>query len=158
MLKLWGRRSSFNLEKLRWLLGELELPHKHIPAGGSFGGLGDPAFLAMNPHGKVPVIDDNGMIVWESHTILRYLAAKYGREWSWSDDPGERSLAERWMDWSQATLQPNFLIGVFWGFYRTPDQQRNWPAIRAKLAACASHFQLLDRVLSDRSYICAAIV
>jgi glutathione S-transferase len=154
MLKLWGRRSSFNLQKVRWLLGELELPHEHIPAGGSFGGLDDPAFLAMNPHGKVPVIDDNGMIVWESHTILRYLAAKYGRKQFWSDDPGERSLAERWMDWSQAALQPDFLIGVFWGFYRTPDQQRNWPAIRAKVAACTRHFQLLDRVLSDRSYLC----
>jgi glutathione S-transferase len=154
MLKLWGRRSSFNLQKVKWLLGELELPHEHIPAGGSFGGLDDPAFLAMNPHGRVPVIDDDGMIVWESHTILRYLAAKFGRDRFWFDDAGERSLSERWMDWSQATLQPDFLIGVFWGLYRTPEEQRNWPAIRAKVAASTRHFQLLDRALSDRPYLC----
>ena len=70
MLKVWGRRSSFNLQKVMWLVGELGLPHEHIPAGGSFGGL-DPAVLAMNPHGRVPVIDDDGTVVWESHTILR---------------------------------------------------------------------------------------
>jgi glutathione S-transferase len=126
MLTVWGRRSSFNLQKVMWLVGELELPHRHIPAGGDFGLNDAPEFLAMNPHGRVPVIDDDGTIVWESQTILRYLAAKYGREWFWSDDPGERSLAERWMDWSQATLQADFLIGVFWGFYRTPRRNGTW--------------------------------
>jgi len=80
MLTVWGRRSSFNLQKVMWLVGELELPHKHIPAGGDFRLNDTPEFLAMNPHGRVPVIDDNGTIVWESQTILRYLAAKYGRE------------------------------------------------------------------------------
>jgi glutathione S-transferase len=154
MLKVWGRRSSFNLQKVMWLVGEIGLPHEHIPAGGSFGGLDDPAFLAMNPHGRVPVIDDDGTVVWESQTILRYLAARYSRGRFWVDDPGERSQAERWIDWSQASLQPDFLIGVFWGFYRTPEAQRNLPAIAAKVRACARHFQLLDRVLSDRLFLC----
>ena len=120
MLKVWGRRSSFNLQKVMWLVGELGLPHEYIPAGGDLGLNDTPEFLAMNRHGRVPVIDDDGSVVWESQTILRYLAAKYGRGRFWSDDPGERSLAERWMDWSQASLQADFLMGVFWGFYRTP--------------------------------------
>jgi glutathione S-transferase len=154
MLKIWGRRSSFNLQKVMWLVGEMGLPHEHIPAGGSFGGLDDPAFLATNPHGRVPVIDDDGTVIWESQTILRYLAARYSRGRFWTDDPGERSQTERWMDWSQATLQPDFLVGVFWGFYRTPEAQRNLPAIAAKVRACARHFQLLDRVLSNRLFLC----
>ena len=141
MLKVWGHRSSFNLQKVMWLVGELGLRHEHIPAGGDFGLNDTPEFLAMNPHGRVPV-------------ILRYLAAKYGRGRFWSDDPGERSQAERWMDWSQATLQADFLIGVFWGFYRTPEAQRNLPAIAAKVRACGRHFQLLDRILADRSFLC----
>ena len=124
MLKVWGRRSSFNLQKVMWLVGELGLAHEHIPAGGDFGLNDAPEFLAMNPHGRVPVIDDDGTVVWESQTILRYVAATYGRGRFWSDDPGERSLAERWMDWSQASLQADFLMGVFWGFYRTPEAQR----------------------------------
>lgn len=66
MLKVWGRRSSFNVQKVLWLVGELGLPHQHIPAGGDHGGLDDPDFLAMNPHGRVPVIDDDGVVVWES--------------------------------------------------------------------------------------------
>jgi glutathione S-transferase len=102
----------------------------------------------------VPVIDDDGTVIWESQTILRYLAARYSRGRFWTDDPGERSQTERWMDWSQATLQPDFLVGVFWGFYRTPEAQRNLPAIAAKVRACARHFQLLDRVLSNRLFLC----
>jgi glutathione S-transferase len=114
MLTVWGRRSSFNLQKVMWLVGELGLEHRHIEAGGRFGGLDTPEFTAMNPHGRVPVIDDDGTIVWESHAILRYLAARHGR--FWSDDPGARSQVDRWMDWSQTALQPDFLMGVFWGF------------------------------------------
>ena len=153
MLTVWGRPSSFNVQKVMWLVGELDLAHRHIPAGGSFGGLDSAEFLAMNPHGRVPVIDDGGTVVWESHAILRYLAARYGRGRFWADDAGERSHAERWMDWSQTVLQPDFLMGVFWGFYRTPEPQRNWPAIRDKVARCARHFQLLDRLLAEQPYL-----
>ena len=153
MLTVWGRRSSFNLQKVMWLVDELALAHRHIEAGGRFGGLDTPEFRAMNPHSRVPVIDDDGLVVWESHTILRFLAARYGRGSFWSDDAGARSQVERWMDWSQTTLQPDFLIGVFWGFYRTPEAERNWPAIRDKVARCARHFQLLDRLLAGRPFL-----
>jgi len=153
MLKIWGRRSSFNVQKVLWLAEELGLEYRHIAAGGRLGGLDRAEFLAMNPHGKVPVIDDGGTVVWESHTILRYLAARFGGPQWWPESAGERSLAERWMDWSQTELQPDFLMGVFWGFYRTPDSQRDWPAIRASIATCAGHFRLLDRVLAGRNYL-----
>jgi glutathione S-transferase len=148
MLKIWGRRSSFNVQKVLWLVGELELAYEHIPAGGRFGRLHEPAFLALNPHGRVPLLQDGDVVVWESRTILRYLAARYSRGGAWLDDPGERSRVEGWMDWSQTSLQPDFLNGVFWGHYRTPDTQRDWPAIRRSLARCAEHFRLLDRILA----------
>jgi glutathione S-transferase len=92
--------------------------------------------------------------MWESHAILRYLAARYGQGKFCCDDPGERSQSDRWMDWSQTTLQPDFLDGVFWGFCRTPDAQRNWPAIHDKIARCANHFRLLDEVLTGRRFLC----
>jgi glutathione S-transferase len=154
MLTIWGRRSSFNVQKVMWLVGELRIEHRHIDAGGQFGGLDTPAFRTMNPHGRVPVIDDNGTVVWESHAILRYLAARYGQSQFWSEDASERSQVDRWMDWAQTALQPDFLMGVFWGFYRTPESQRNWPAIREKIARCAIHFQLLDTMLADRLFLC----
>jgi glutathione S-transferase len=153
MLKVWGRRSSFNVQKVMWLIGELELPHEHIDAGGAFGGLDTPAFLAMNPHGRVPVIADGDAVAWESHTILRYLAAKHGGARFWSDDPAARTRVEGWMDWSQTSLQPDFLNGVFWGFYRTPEEKRNWPAIKAAVARCANHFGKLDRLLEGKAFL-----
>ena len=154
MLQVWGRRNSSNVQKVMWLVGELDLPHEHIPAGGSFGLTQSPDFLSMNPHGRVPVIkDSDGTIVWESHSILRYLAARYGSPRFWSDDAGQQSQADRWMDWSQSTLQPAFLTGVFWGFYRTPAALRNTKGIDESLGRCAQHFQLLDRVLAERPFI-----
>ncbi len=152
MLRVWGRRSSFNVQKVMWLVGELGLVHEHIDAGGSFGGLDAPAFLAMNPHGHVPVIADGEAVIWESHTILRYLGARHGGGF-WSDDPAARAHVEGWMDWSQTSLQPDFLSGIFWGFYRTPEARRNWPAINAALARCVSHFGKLEQQLDGRSFL-----
>jgi len=156
MLTVWGRRSSFNVQKVLWLVAELGLAHEHIPAGGDFGRLDEPAFRVLNPHGRVPVIEDGDLAVWESQAILRYLAARHGRGRFWSDDPAERSHVDRWMDWSQTALQPDFLNGVFWGYYRTPEAQRNAPAIAQSIARCAQHFRRLDAVLATRPFLCGA--
>jgi len=153
VLTVRGRRSSFNLQKVMWLVGELGVAHNHIELGGQFGGLDKPEFLAMNPHGRVPVIDDNNTIVWESHAILRYLAARYGGDRFWSDDAATRSQWDRWMDWAHTTLQPDFLVGVFWGFYRTPEPQRNLARVKDSVARSARHFQLLDRLLAGRAFM-----
>jgi glutathione S-transferase len=153
MLTIWGRRSSFNVQKVMWLADELGVAHTHIPAGGDLGGLDAPAFLAMNPHGRVPVIEDGDTVVWESHAILRYLAAAYGGNRFWPESPAQRSWADRWMDWSQTSLQPDFLNGVFWGHYRTPEHLRDVRAVSASIDRCAAHMRLLDRMLVDRPYL-----
>ena len=70
-LTVWGRRSSFNVQKVLWTLDELGLPYEHRDAGGSYGGLDTPEFLAMNPHGRVPVVRDGSLVVWETHSIVR---------------------------------------------------------------------------------------
>ena len=153
MLKVWGRRNSQNVQKVMWLVGELGLPHEHIPAGGAFGRLSEPDFGALNPNRTVPVIEDGGVVVWESHAILRYLAAKYGGEAYWPADPGERSQFDRWLDWAQAQWQPAFLTGVFWGFYRTPEHQRDLKAVGRSLARCSELLGLVDRALEGRAYL-----
>ena len=153
MLAIYGRRTSFNVQKVMWLVGELGVEYRHIELGGRFGGLNTPEFLAMNPHGRVPVIDDNGTVVWESHAILRYLSARYGQGRYSGSDPVERSHIDRWMDWSQCELQPTFLEGVFWGYYRTPKPQRNMVAVEEKVDATARQLGMLDRLLAGNPYL-----
>ena len=152
MLRVWGRRSAFNVQKVLWLIDELGLDHDHVDAGGAAGGLDRPEFLAMNPMGRVPVIDDGGTIVWESHSILRYLAARHGAGRFWSDDPGERSRAERWMDWAQTSLQPAFM-DLFWGYYRTADDKRDWLDIAHALDRCRACYDMLDERLAGSPYL-----
>jgi glutathione S-transferase len=153
MLKVYGRKRSFNLQKVMWLVGELGVPHQHEQLGGTFGGLDEPHFRAMNPHGRVPTIDDDGTIVWESHAILRYLAAKHGGASWWSADAASRAQVDQWMDWSQCSLQPDFLMGVFWGFYRTPEAQRDMTPVNTKIARTADHMIHVERLLDGQRYL-----
>ncbi len=152
MLKIWGRRNSINVQKVMWAVGELGVEHEHIDAGGPFGKLDTEEFEQLNPNRRVPVIDDGGTVVWESHAIVRYLAAKYGAGALWPEDPGLRARGDMWMDWVTADLQPAF-IGVFWNFYRTPEAQRNWNVIRQGIARSTILFRLLDRHLEGKRFI-----
>jgi glutathione S-transferase len=154
MLKVWGRRSSANVQKVMWLVGELALPHEHIPAGGPYGQVNDAKFRAMNPNGLVPVIEDDGMILWESNAITRYLAARYGGPRFWPDDPRERAAADQWMDWAATTFQPN-IVGLFWSYWRTPEKDRNAEAIRGFEERTARDLRLIDAVLARHRYLAA---
>jgi glutathione S-transferase len=149
MLRVWGRRNSINVQKVMWAIGELGLAHEHIDAGG----LDTNEFGQLNPNRRVPVIDDGGTVIWESHAIVRYLATRYGAGTLAPEDPGVRAQSDMWTDWALADLQPTFHGGVFWGFYRVPEAQRNWPMIRQAIARSAILFRLLDRHLEGRDFL-----
>ena len=150
MLIIWGRPNSHNVKKVVWAAEEAGMLYERRDIGGSFGYTD--AYLAMNPNKLVPTIDDHGFILWESNAILRYLASQYAGE-LWPTDLQIRASADRWMDWSQASLQPAFLTGVFWGFYRTPPHLRDWAAIGKSMELCTQYFRLLDQVLSNQSFL-----
>jgi len=134
-LKIYGRHTSYNVQKVLWLADELELDYRHIQIGGKFGGNDSVEFLRMNPLGKVPVLAHAEHYVWESNTIIRYLAQCFSNG-SWiASTPYERSVQERWMDWSIEKLEPAF-FKVFWGFYRTPENERDENAIKQSAADC----------------------
>ena len=152
MITLWGRRNSVNVQKVLWTLGELRLAYDHIDAGGDAGGLDDPAFRAMNPHGRVPVLKDGEAAIWESNAIVRYLSARYSPGGLCPEDLGERAAAEAWMDWTLATLQPA-IMGLFWGFYRTPAAARDAARNRVLAADCARAICALDAWLAQRLFV-----
>ncbi|XTZ37107.1 glutathione S-transferase family protein [Salmonella enterica] len=154
MITLWGRNNSTNVKKVRWLLDELELPYEHIMAGREFGLNHDPAYLKMNPNGLVPLLrDDNtGVILWESNTIVRYLAAQYGQRCLWIDAPAERAQGEKWMDWALSTLAPKHTT-VLWGLVRTPPEQRDNAAIEAGKQELDHLFDMLDNALVNQTWL-----
>jgi glutathione S-transferase len=133
-------------------VGELGLAHEHISVGGKYGGLDDPAYRAMNPHGRIPVIQDRDLAVWESQSILRYLAAEYGRGRFWSDSPAERSVVDSWGDWTVASPVAEF-NAFFWAWFRVPAAERDWPLIEKLRAGMAAHFRFLDSVLGEREFL-----
>jgi glutathione S-transferase len=76
MLKIWGRTNSLNVQKVMWAIGELDLAHQRIDVGGAFGRLDSPKYKAKNPNDRIPVLEDDGISIWDSHTIVRYIAGK----------------------------------------------------------------------------------
>src|SRR5580698_1103035 len=152
MLKLWGLRNSVNVQKALWALDEVGLAFEHIDAGGDAGRLDDPAFRAMNPHGRVPVLTDGETAIWESNTIVRHLCAAYAPGRLCPETPLGRAEAEAWMDWTLATLQPA-IMELFWGFYRTPAAQRDASRNRAFEAQAAAAMTVLDRWLGERPFV-----
>jgi len=111
MLRVLGRGTSGNVQKVVWLLEELGTPYKREDYGRQFNNTGDAAYLALNPNGKVPTLVDGDTVIWESNTILRYLAGKAGSK-LYPADPAARSQIERWMDWQLASLNGPYL-GIF---------------------------------------------
>jgi glutathione S-transferase len=95
-LRIWGRLNSINVQKVVWTARELELPFERIDAGGAFGGNRTAEYLRMNPSDKIPVIDDDGFVLWESNAIVRHLAATHGGGALWPDDPRLRADADGW--------------------------------------------------------------
>lgn len=152
MLKIWGRKNSINVQKVMWTVGELALKHQRIDAGGAFGRNRDPDYLALNPNGLVPTLEDNGEVIWESNTIVRYLAARYGDETLWPMEPARRADSERWMDWQLGTLQAA-MGPLFMGLIRTPPEQRNMAAIESARVNFAELMKILDAHLATRLFV-----
>jgi len=152
MLVIWGRTNSVNVQKVLWCCGELGLEHRRIDAGGNFGVVGTPEYRKLNPNGLVPTIDDGGFVLWESHAIVRYLAAKHGAGSLLPHDLRPRALADQWMDWKATVLWPAFRT-LFVGLVRTPPAERDGRAIEASREATAKAFGILDRHLEAQAFV-----
>jgi glutathione S-transferase len=152
MLKIYGRANSVNVMKVLWVADEIGLPYERQDVGGAFGGNDQAWYLAMNPNGVVPTIDDDGFVLWESNTIVRYLAAHHAAGTLWPTDARARAEAERWMDWQLSTIAEGMRI-LFWGWVRTPEEKRDYAAMEAARTATSRLWARLDAHLATRPYV-----
>ncbi len=152
MLKIWGRKTSSNVQKVLWCCGELGLAFERVDLGGPFGGNREPEYLALNPNGLVPTIEDDGFVLWESNSIVRYLAAKHGSGGLWPTEPRRRADTDRWMDWQATTVGP-LMVAVFQGLVRTPPEERDAAKIEATRKIWAASWSILDAHLADEDYV-----
>lgn len=153
MLKVWGRKNSSNVRKVLWCAEELALPYEREEAGGAFGVVDTPQYRALNPNGRVPMIEDGDFVLWESNAIVRYLAARYGSDTSWYQrDVCVRAQADKWMDWTTSTFAGPFR-DLFWGMLRTPAEQQDWVLINGASKTCAELLSVVDQALSEKPYL-----
>ena len=155
MMRLWGRKSSINVQKVLWCLAELGLKEgqdfERIDAGLHFGLNRTPEFLAMNPNGLVPTLEVGDLILWESNTIMRYLAKEHDKSKRFPTDVGAQYHSEKWLDWQLGTMWPTLRI-VFLGLTRTPEAERNKAGIQKAFQDTNQLLSMLDQILSKQAY------
>jgi glutathione S-transferase len=153
MLKIWGRKNSSNVRKALWCAEEVAVPYEAIDAGGAFGLVDGPEYRAMNPNGRIPMIEDDGLVLWESNAIVRYLAARYAPDTAlYPQDVVARANADKWMDWTTSSLADPFKP-LFWGVVRTPAEQRDKASIEAATQVCAEILAVADKALAEQPYL-----
>ena len=152
-LKIWGRETSVNVQKVMWAVDEIGVMRQRIDAGGAFGRNDTPEYRAMNPNGLVPVMDDGGFILWESNAIIRYLASTYGRGGFRPTDRKDIARADQWMEWAQSSLYSDIITTCFWGLIRTSAAERDNKAIAAAAARAGVKLAILDQHLATRKFI-----
>lgn len=148
MLTIWGRNNSTNVQKVLWAVAELGIAHERIDAGMQFGVNDTPAYLAMNPNGRIPTIKDGELIVWESNACVRYLYAKYDPQ----QTPERMAAADKWMDWTAVNLTVP-MRDIFWLLVRTPPQKRDPAVLEAARAASIKQLQIADAALARQPYL-----
>lgn len=151
VLRIWGRATSINVQKVLWAADEIGLSYERIDAGGEFGKTDTPEYLALNPNKKIPVIQDGDFVLWESNAIVRYLAEAYGVL-----APTEleaRALAGQWSDWSLSSLYRDLITICFQQQIRVTAENRDHAAIAEAAERLVTQFMILDRHLEGRSFI-----
>ena len=148
-MKLLGRSTSGNVQKVVLLLEELGADYTREDYGKQFNNTATAAYLAMNPNGKVPTLVDGDLSVWESNTIMRYIAAKVGSP-LYPAELGARSQVERWMDWLLATLYDLHLTGFKAARANEPMPEDAAKAMGEALTILEKQLEKTDYVAGDR--------
>ena len=146
MLRILGRASSINVRKVLWACAELQIPFEREDWGSGFRSTQTPEFLALNPCAMVPVIQDGDFTLWESNTIIRYLASRYGGAAIYPADPIARARVDQWIDWQASELNRSWSYPLMALVRKSPDYQDS-AALAAGCRDWSCNMQILDRQL-----------
>jgi len=154
MLRVWGRKTSSNVQALMWCIAELGLEHVRYDVGHRFGGTDTDEFKAMNPNRTVPVLQDgSNETLWETGAILRYVASKYADEEFWPRDVAARAQVDKWAEWSKISIAVGFTVPVFWAAVRTAPKDRDQAAIDGAVTALESKMRIAEQKLKASSFL-----
>ncbi|CDY74843.1 Uncharacterized glutathione S-transferase-like protein [Caballeronia glathei] len=143
MLKILGKASSINVRKVLWACAELHLPFEREDWGTGFRPADTPEFLSLNPNGLVPVIKDGDFVLWESNSIIRYLASRYGGQALYPADPVVRAPIDQWMDWQATDLNRSWSY-AFLGLVRKSPAHVDANQIAESLGNWGRHMRILN--------------
>ena len=155
MIEVLGRVTSSNVQTVMWLSAELGLDVTRHDYGGSFGGTDTPEYRAMNPMGRVPVLKDGDVTMFESQAILRYLAAKHDATEMWPVDPVARAPVDQWMEWAKQNPFPVITYKVFWQMVRTSAADRNHNLIAEGTKELATLMPMAEAQIAKHGWLAA---
>lgn len=162
MLRVLGRSTAINVIKVLWCLEELGLEFRREDFGGPFGKIKEQPYLSLNPNGRVPtVIEDDGFVLWEGNSIIRYLTARHDFGGLYPEDLKQRQLADRWLDWFTGIGAPA-MLPVFWTVIRLrpennyaalPEGVDVLPPLEVALARLTHNMRVLDGELAKTPFL-----
>lgn len=164
MLKLLGKASSINVRKVLWTCAELELSYDLEEWGLVSSDLQKQEFITLNPNGLVPVINDNGFVLWESNSICRYLASSREAEHLLPQNPKLKAVVEQWMDWQATELNTSWRYAFISLVRKHPDYKdanmvaestQSW---NANMQILEAQLQRTDKFLIGEHFTLADIV
>lgn len=150
-ITLYGDTLTSRSYRNAWMLKELELPYEYVPINAHNGGTHTPEFLKLNPNGRVPVLDDNGFLLFESMAINLYLARTYGGAMA-GRDPREAALIEQWTFWVVTEIEKPLLWAAVNHKLFAPEQ-RNAEEAAAALKKLSRPFKVLEQQVAQRPYL-----
>lgn len=148
MLRILGKAASINVRKVLWTCAEIDVPFEREDWGAGFKSTEAPEFLAMNPNGMVPVIQDGNFTLWESNAIIRYLATRYGGAFLYPTEARARAGIDQWIDWQASDLNKSWIY-TFMSLVRESPSHQDVHALAAGRADWCRHMQILERRLAS---------
>ncbi len=148
MIRLLGRQTSGNVQKVIFCLEELGVPYIREDYGRQFGNTLTGEYRKLNPNARVPTLIDGDLVIWESHTILRYLAAVHGPTLT-GTTPAECTMVERWMDWLLAALNTPY-VAVFKDAKKASAERA--PDFAAQCVDLVAQLKILDGHIAGRNW------